>query len=252
MSELVLLSIIQGVTEFLPISSSAHLILASEFLLINKNNLTLDISLHIGSLIAIIFYFIGDLKNFISNKSILVKIIISSIPVIVFGVVLLKLNLINYFRNYEVIGWATIIFAILMFVSDRFKNKYTIYKDFNYKSAIIIGIFQIISLIPGTSRSGITITGARFLNFNKIESAKISFLTAIPVLFCVSGYNIVKLMSQNEIKISTINFIAIFFSFVFSYITIKFFLKFLQNYNLTFFVIYRIILGIIILLYVYI
>ena len=252
MSELILLSIIQGITEFLPISSSAHLILASEFLLINKNNLTLDISLHIGSLMAIIFYFTSDIKNFVTNKSILGKVIISSLPVTIFGVILLKLNLINYFRNYEIIGWTTIVFAILMFVSDRFKNKYSIYKNFSYKSAIIIGIFQIISLIPGTSRSGITITGARFLNFNKVDSAKISFLTAIPVLFYVSGYNIAKLISQNVIKISTINFVAVFFSFFFSYITIKFFLKFLQNFNLTFFVLYRIILGIIILFYVYI
>ncbi len=252
MSELILLSIIQGVTEFLPISSSAHLILASEFLLINKNNLTLDISLHIGSLIAIIFYFTGDLKNFVIDKSIIVKIIITSVPVTIFGIILLKFNLINYIRNYEVIGWSSIVFAIFMFISDRFKNKYSINKDFNFKSAIIIGIFQIISLIPGASRSGITITGARFLNFNKIESAKISFLTAIPVLFYVSSYNIAKIIKQDDIKISIINFIAILFSFIFSYITIKFFLKFLQKFNLTFFVIYRIILGIVILYYVYI
>ena len=252
MSELILLSIIQGVTEFLPISSSAHLILASEFLLINKNNLTLDISLHIGSLFAIIFYFTGDLKNFVINKSIIGKIIITSVPVTIFGVILLKLNLINYFRNYEVIGWSSIVFAIFMFISDRFKNKYSINKDFSFKSAIIIGIFQIISLVPGASRSGITITGARLLNFNKIESAKISFLTAIPVLFYVSSYNIAKIIKHDDIKISIINFTAIFFSFIFSYVTIKFFLKFLQNFNLTFFVIYRIILGIVILYYVYI
>ena len=252
MSELILLSIIQGVTEFLPISSSAHLILASEFLLTHKNNLTLDISLHIGSLIAIIFYFTGDLKNFVIDKSIIVKIIITSVPVTIFGVILLKFNLINYIRNYEVIGWSSIVFAIFMFISDRFKNKYSINKDFNFKSAIIIGIFQIISLVPGASRSGITITGARLLNFNKIESAKISFLTAIPVLFYVSSYNIAKIIKHDDIKISIINFIAIFFSFIFSYVTIKFFLKFLQNFNLTFFVIYRIILGIVILYYVYI
>lgn len=254
MSELILLSIIQGVTEFLPISSSGHLILASEFFLMEKSNLTLDISLHIGSLLAVTFFFTKDIKNFLSEKSIFIKIIISSIPVSIIGVILLKFNLINYLRNYEIIGWSSIIFGIFLYISDKqkYKNNHTIKKNFNFKSAVIIGIFQIFSLIPGASRSGITITGARFLNFNKIESAKLSFLTAIPILIYATGYNILNLVNQNEVRVSILNLIAIFLSFIFSYVTINFFLKFLQSFNLTIFVVYRIILGSTILLYVYI
>ena len=138
-----------------------------------------------------------------------------------------------------------------MFASDRFKNKYSIYKDFSYKSAIIIGIFQIISLIPGTSRSGITITGARFLNLNRIDSAKISFLSSIPILSIASLYNLQKIITQNNLEISSLNLVGVIMSFFFSYITIKFFLKFLRKFNLLIFVIYRIILGVLILIFIY-
>lgn len=252
MSELILLSIIQGVTEFIPISSSAHLILASEFLEINKNNITLDISLHIGSFFAIIFYYTKNLENFLKNKKLLIKILLSSIPVTIFGIILIKLNIVDYLRSYKVIGISTIIFGLLLYFSDINKSQKIIKKDFNYKSALIIGLFQILSLIPGTSRSGITLTGARFIGFNKIEAAKISFLTSIPILFYASAYNLLKIIEENSFKISTLNLMGIVLSFFFSYLTIKFFLKFLERFNLTTFVIYRIILGTLILIYVYV
>jgi undecaprenyl-diphosphatase len=252
MSELILLSIIQGVTEFIPISSSAHLILASEFLEVNKNNITLDISLHIGSFFGIIFYYTKNIENFLKNKKLLIKIFLSSIPVTIFGIILIKLNIVDYLRNYKVIGISTIIFGLLLYFSDINKSQKKIKKDFNYKSALIIGLFQILSLIPGASRSGITLTGARFIGFNKIEATKISFLTSIPILFYVSAYNFLKIIEENNFKISTLNLLGIVLSFCFSYLTIKFFLKFLKRFNLTTFVIYRIILGTLILIYVYV
>lgn len=251
MNELIILSIIQGITEFIPVSSSAHLILAEKLLGINQANLTLDVSLHIGSFIAIILFFTKNSENVLSNKKTLLKIIISSIPVTLVGILLIKFNLISYLRNYEVIGWSTIIFGILLYLSDLKKEKFKIKNDFTYKSAVIVGLFQILSLIPGTSRSGITLTGSRFLKFNKIDSAKISFLTSIPVLFLASIYNIFKIYNLNNFNFSIYNLLAIFLSFIISYLTIKYFLQYLRNYNLRIFIIYRLFLGIFLLFYVY-
>ena len=115
MFEVIILSIVQGITEFLPISSSAHLILVSKFFNSDNTNLTLDVSLHLGSLLAIIFYFKKELFNSLNNKKLFFKIILSSVPVMVIGFFLIKLDLINYFRNFKVIGWTTIIFGILLY-----------------------------------------------------------------------------------------------------------------------------------------
>lgn len=252
MAELVLLSIIQGVTEFLPISSSAHLILVSEYFNFNNSNLTLDISLHLGSLLAIIFYFRKEFNKFIEDKNLLKKIIVTSIPVVFFGFVLIKLNLIDNLRSFKIIGWCTIIFGIILYLSDLKKNSRTIKKNFSFKKVVIIGFFQTLSLLPGVSRSGIVITTSRLLCFRRVESAKIAFLTSIPILVIASAYNFYKIILQKNLEISSINISGIIFSFIFSYLTIKFFINFLKNYSLTLFVIYRIILGIFILLYVYI
>ena len=112
-------------------------------------------------------------------------------------------------------------------------------------------MFQVLSLIPGVSRSGITISGARFLNFNRVDAAKISFLLSIPTLFASSLFGFQKLIVEKNLYISSLNFLGIFLSFFFSYITIKFLIKFLKKFSLTFFVIYRIVLGFIIIIYAY-
>lgn len=251
MTEIIILSIVQGTTEFLPISSSSHLILISKYFEFNNSNLTLDISLHFGSLIAIILYFREDLKKKIYNIDLLKKIIISSLPLIIVGYFLVKLNYLDNLRSYKIIGWSTIIFGIILFLSDLTKSKKLIEKNFYYKKVLIIGFFQILSLIPGVSRSGIVITAARLLKFKRTEAAKISFLTSIPVLIIISAYNLKTIMSQNNPDVTSVNITAIVLSFIFSYITIRFFINFLKKYNLLLFAIYRIILGLIILLYVY-
>ena len=179
MLEVIVLSIVQGATEFIPVSSSAHLILVSKYFNFTNGNLNLDISLHLGSLFAIITYFKNDLLDFVKNKILFYKIIVSSIPIIIFGFFLIKFNLIDLLRSYKIIGWCTILFGILLYFSDKIIIKKTIKKDFKYSSAIYIGLFQVLSLIPGVSRSGITITAARFLNFDRVESAKISFLLSV-------------------------------------------------------------------------
>ena len=251
MSEIIVLSIIQGITEFLPVSSSAHLILISKYFNFSNENLTLDVSLHLGSLLAIIIYFKKDLFDFANNKNLFIKILISSIPVMFFGFLLVKLDLVDYLRSYKVIGWSTIIFGILLYLSDLIKVKKTLAINFTYGSALYIGILQILSLIPGVSRSGITITAGRFLNFSRIDSTKISFLISIPTLCAVSLYNIFNLFLISDFNVSVLNLIATILSLIFSYLTIKYFFYFLKRFNLTIFVIYRIILGIIILFYSY-
>jgi len=251
MAEIIFLSIIQGVTEFLPISSSAHLLLISNYFNFDNQSLTLDISLHFGSLLAIVFYFRKDLLNFVDNKILFLKILISSIPVMIFGFFLIKLNLIEYLRSYEVIGWSTIIFGVLLYFSDLRKEEKKINKDFKYTTALYIGLFQVLSLMPGVSRSGITITGGRFLNFCRFDSVKISFLISIPTLTMVSLYNLQILITEKNFLISKINFIGIVLSFLFSYLTIKYFLRYIERFSLTAFVVYRIFLGVVILLYVY-
>ena len=133
MIEIFILSLIQGVTEFLPISSSSHLIIISEYLKF-ENKLFIDVSLHIGSFMAVLIYFYKDVLNFYKNKDLLFKIIISSIPVMLAGFILVETNLIEKIRNIETIAWTTIIFGILLLISDKFKIKKSIKKDFNFKS----------------------------------------------------------------------------------------------------------------------
>mgnify|MGYP006107545709 CR=1 FL=1 len=251
MLEVFFLSIIQGVTEFLPISSTAHLILFAKYFNFNNESLALDISLHLGSLLAIITYFRTDLLDFVEKKKLFYKIIISSIPVLVFGYILVKFNLIDFLRNYKLIGWCTILFGVLLYFSDLVKIKKTFKKNFTYSTALYIGFFQMLSLVPGVSRSGITITAARFLNFNRTDSAKISFLISIPALAAVSIYNLQNLIAEKTFEITLINLFGIILSFIFSYVTIKFFLQYLKRFSLFSFVVYRVILGVIILLYAY-
>ena len=247
MLEIIILSAIQGITEFLPISSSSHLILISKYFSFTNSSITLDLSLHLGSLLAIITCFKKDIYNFTKNKKVFLKILISSIPTIIVGYFLVYFSLIDYLRNYELIGWVTIFFGVLLYFGYLKKSTRSIKNDYNLKTAIYIGLFQILSLIPGVSRSGITITGARFFNFNRIDSIKISFLMSIPTLGAVSVFNLKNIITQDNLEFSILNLISITLSFFFSYLTIKFLLNFLKKFNFTYFALYRILLGILIL-----
>ena len=251
MIEIFILSIIQGITEFLPISSSSHLILASKFLNFENQGLSIDVSLHIGSFAAVILYFHKDFINFYENKILFLKILISSFPVMIIGFFLLETNFIEKLRNIETIAWTTIIFGILLYVSDKFGLEKTIKNDFNFKSVIFVGILQIFSLIPGVSRSGIAITAARILKFKRVDAAKISFLISIPILGAVSIFGINNILISESLNLTKVNLAAIFLSFIFSLITIKFFLKFISRFSLKLFIFYRVFLGIILLIFAY-
>ena len=160
--EVLALSIIQGISEFIPVSSSAHLIIFSNILNFSNKSLIFDVGLHLGSLIAILFYFRNDLLNISNDKKLFNLLLIGSLPLVLVGYIFYVTNIINSFRNLETIGWTTLIFGILMYYSDTFKIKKNIKKDLSIKNILIIGIFQILAIIPGVSRAGITITAGRF------------------------------------------------------------------------------------------
>ena len=249
--EILILSLIQGISEFLPVSSAAHLVLVSKYYAFTNESLLIDICLHLGSLLAIIFYFRNDLFHFIKNKSFLIKILVGTIPIIPIGYILYQTGLIDQLRNLEVIGWMSLIFGILLYVSDKSKVTKKIDTEFTNKSALFIGLFQVLALIPGVSRSGITITSGRMLGFNRFDSAKISFFLSIPTLTAASIMGIYNIYREGSTELNFLAIIAVIFSFIFSYITIALFFRFVRKFSLSLFVIYRIALSLLILGVVY-
>jgi len=248
--EIVILSIVQGISEFLPISSSAHLFLISEIYEFKSQALLIDIGLHLGSLLAIIFYFRNDLLDIFNNKSLFFLIILGSIPLIIFGLIVYKTGLINYFRSIQVISWTTFVFALILYLADKFEVKKKIEADLNIKSILIIGIFQILSLVPGVSRSGIVITAGRLLNFDRYDSTKISFYLSIPAISGASFLGLKDILNEN-INFNIGVLISIIFSFIFSFLTIKYFLIFVKKFTMNLFIIYRIFLSLILFYIVY-
>ena len=248
--EILILSAIQGISEFLPISSSAHLILVSSLYDLKASSLLIDISLHLGSLLAIIFFFRKELFDLKHNQKLLKLIIIGSVPLILFGYILYSTELIYQLRNIKVIAWTTLFFGIILYFADQRKIDQNISTNLNLRSIIVIGLFQILALIPGVSRAGITMTAARFLNFNRVDSGKISFLLSIPAL---SGASFLGLwdISSETIEINILIIIATILSFLFSYLTVKFFLNYLNKFSLKIFVVYRILIGLILLSIIY-
>ena len=248
--EILILSVVQGVSEFLPISSSAHLILVSNIYDFKTSSLLIDISLHLGSLLAIIFYFRKDLFNLKHNKKFLNLIVIGSLPLIIFGYILYTTEAIYLLRNIKVIAWTTLFFGVLLYFADQKETNQNISSNLNIKSIIFIGLFQILALIPGVSRAGITLTAARYLKFNRVDSSKISFLLAIPALTGASILGLRDLITQS-FEVNYLVFIAITLSFLSSYFTVRFFLRFINKFSLNIFIIYRIIIALIIFKVIY-
>jgi len=242
--EIFILSAVQGISEFLPISSSAHLILISSFFELKTNSLLIDISLHLGSLIAIVFYFRKDLFDLNNNRKYLNLILFGSIPLLIFGYILHSSELIYLLRNIKVIAFTTLFFGIILFFSDQAKTEKNISINLDFKSIIFIGLFQILALIPGVSRAGITLTAARFLKFNRVDSVKISFMLSIPALAGASFLGLQDLINQ-PLEINYLIIFAIILSFLFSFITVKFFLNYINKFSLNIFIIYRILLSLI-------
>jgi undecaprenyl-diphosphatase len=159
-------------------------------------------------------------------------------------------EIIELLRNLKVIAWTTFIFAIILYFSDQRKSTSEISEDLNLKSIIFIGLFQILALIPGVSRAGITLTAARFLNFNRVDSTKIAFLLSIPALAGASVLSFKDAINES-IDFNFMILISIFLSFIFSYLTIKFFLSYINKFSLNIFVAYRIIISLILFSIIY-
>ena len=245
------LAIIQGVTEWLPISSSGLLVIFEELIKLEDKNLNLlfNIAVHGGSLIAVVIYFLKDLFQIFNNYNLIKNIIIATIPVVIAGF-LIKITGLNIFlQDIKVVAFATLFFSIVLYFSDKTKVTIQFNKNISNKNALLIGLAQVLALIPGTSRSGITISCARFLGFSRVDSAKFSFLISIPVLFaaCVLGFSDVVFEPNNQIIILII--FGFFVSLVTSLLCIKVFLKFVENNSLNLFVVLRIILGTVLLIY---
>ena len=248
--EIIVLSLIQGVSEFLPISSSAHLIIVSSLYEFKSSSLLIDVSLHLGSLLAIIFFFRKELFNIRNNHKLLLLIIIGSIPLVIVGYFLHSTGFIYLLRDMKIIAWTTLVFGILLYFADQNRYDKKMSSDLNFKTIFYIGLFQTLALIPGVSRAGITITIARLLKFNRYDSSKISFLLAIPALAGASFLSLKDILDQS-FDFNYFILLSITLSFLFSYFTVKFFLKYISKFSLNIFIIYRILVALFLFIIIY-
>ena len=248
--EIIILSLIQGISEFLPISSSAHLIVVSTLYEFKSSSLLIDVSLHLGSLLAIVFFFKNELLDIKNNQKLLLLMIFGSIPLIIVGYILYKTELVYFLRDIKIIAWTTLIFGIILYFADKCRFNKKISSNLNLKIILYIGLFQTLALIPGVSRAGITMTASRFFRFNRFDSSKISFFLAIPALAGASVLGLKDIVGQS-FELNYLVFIAITLSFLSSYFTVKFFLQYINRFSLNIFVIYRIVVAIILFLIIY-
>lgn len=257
--QIIVLALLQGFTEFLPISSSAHLILPSQVLGWQDQGLAFDVATHIGTLSAVLLYFRKDVfaiakgwlssgfsKHMDSNARLAWGIIIATIPAGLVGVLFgdwIEANL----RSSEVIAYATIGFGVLLLLADRMASETKSILTMTLQAALIIGIFQALALIPGTSRSGITITAALFLGYHRDAAARFSFLISIPLIMAAGLLKTKGLIEQgSQVDWATIGLGALL-SAISAYICIYFFLSLINRIGMVPFVVYRFILGFILL-----
>ena len=180
----------------------------------------------------------------------LLLIILGSLPLVIVGYFIYTSGLIENLRNLKVIAWTTLVFGILLFIADRSSIKNRFDTSLNLKNILLIGIFQILAVIPGVSRSGIIITASRFLNFDRVDSSKISFYLSIPALAGASILSLKDVVNAN-IDLNILFLYSIIFSFIVSYLTIKYFLIYVKNFNLNIFVYYRTFLALILFVIAY-
>lgn len=251
-----LLAIIQGITEFLPISSSAHLIILS-YILETSSNLFYDVSLHLGTLIAVCAYFKNEIKDTfnqinvqksIFSNNLLTNLFISSLPTLFLG--FLFVNFIdNNLRNTLVISVTTIFFALVLWIATLRAPRKNELAEISLNEALIIGLAQSISLIPGTSRSGITISAGLLLGLDTKTATKFSFLMSIPTIGAIAAYQILSLDLGNLVSYIQFNVLGLFVSFLVAYFTIDIFMKFIGKIGFLPFIIYRLVLGMLLVAY---
>ena len=255
--QIIVLSLIQGLTEFLPVSSSAHLILGSKVFDWPDQGLVFDVATHLGTLLAVLVYFRKDLwgmvlpwitaeKGDATSRQLGLILVVASIPAIVAGG-LLHGWVESALRDTRIISITTIVFGLLLWWADARFARGRVLQDMNMKSGILIGLAQMLALVPGTSRSGITITMGRMLGFDADGAARFSFLLSIPVIAAAGAYGVLKLL-LNDAAINWSQFgLAIVLSALAGWLCIAAFLTLLKRVGLVPFVIYRLMLGIVLL-----
>lgn len=254
-----LIAVIQGITEFLPISSSGHLILIPKLTELPDQGPLIDVAVHIGSLLAIIIYFWRDVRGLAqggfasvgigkapAQRQLFWWIVIGTIPAVVVGFLLKSNDMLDGFRSTHLVAVNLIVYGILLGLADRFGKEERAYEDMTLRDAIIVGAAQALALIPGTSRSGVTMTAARFLGYKRVEAARFSFLLSIPA---VAGAGTLAALDLAEAS-AAMQWDAIVtgaLTFVAAFATMAFLMNFLRKATMMVFVGYRILLGVILL-----
>jgi undecaprenyl-diphosphatase len=258
LEQIIVLALVQGITEFLPISSSGHLILVPVLTGWQDQGLLVDVMAHVGSLAAIIAYFWRDVVSLLGGGLDLVRgrvsaagrmvlyIAAATVPAVVLGLILKTTGFIDAIRGPHIVAWNAIVFALLMLVADRLGAQRRKTADMTLWSAMAIGAAQALALVPGTSRSGITITAARSLGFTRPEAARFSFLVGMPAIAGAGLLVLGEAVESGEL-ISVDAFVVGGLTFFTSLAAIAFLMAILRRYSLLPFVIYRIVLGIVLL-----
>jgi undecaprenyl-diphosphatase len=257
----IVIGIVQGVTEFLPISSSAHLILISHVTDWTDQGIFTDIAVHVGTLGAVIVYLFSYIKKifidffsfkknyFQQNHNWGLKIILATLPALLVGFFVYE-YLIDGLRNLVIIGWSSIIFGIFLFFSDQKNQSIKKWEDLKLWEVILVGLFQILAFIPGASRAGLTITGARFLSVKRESAAIFSMILSIPIILASLFLALIDIYSLDIITVNLRqSIIAASISFITAILSIHIMMKILQFTNFNIFIIYRIILGITLLIF---
>jgi len=263
LSQLVVLAIIQGLTEFLPISSSGHLALVDEATGWADQGVLIDVAIHVGSLFAVMIYFRKDVAELIGGTLALVQgrmtaagrlalyLVAASVPIFAVGFIIVSAGLAEGLRDAATIAWANLFFAVLLYWSDRAGATSKTIADMSWGQAIIVGVSQVAAVIPGASRSGVTMMAARFLGFNRHEAARFSMLLAIPTVLGAGTAATLELSQVGNVTLQSDAIIAAILSFLTAWASIAVFMRLMENMSLTPFVIYRVVLGVALLAWVY-
>ena len=244
--QIIILSIIQAITEFLPISSSAHLLLPSKVLGWPDQGIIFDITVHFATLMAVLIYFRDEFLrlSFYVSKTFMF-LVISTLPIVLIALFVEGIG--DYRWSLTSIAYANIFFALLLYTSEKSSQQNYSNSDMTTKHAIVIGLFQTFSLISGASRSGTAITGSLFLGYRKSEAAKYSLMLSIPTILGALVFSFLEFNTlEEDINILT-TFIAFLTTFVVSYLSISLFLGLVKKLGYMPFIVYRLVLGIVLL-----
>jgi undecaprenyl-diphosphatase len=261
---LILVALIQGLTEFLPVSSSGHLILLPALTGLEDQGQAIDIAVHVGTLFAVILYFRKDVRVAANGLPRLIRgkidtqgawlamlLILSTLPVMAFGLILKMTGLDDQLRSVALIGWTMIIFGIVLYWTDQKGATTKTAPQWSIKDAFQMGLWQAIALIPGTSRSGATISGARALGYAREDAAKLAMLMSIPTILASGVILGLDVIGEANAALARDAAIAAVFSFIAALFALILMMRLLKSISFTPYVIYRIALGLVLLVYAY-